>query len=76
MPDRSKVSEPWFQRFLGGVEKVGNALPQPATLFALLAVATLLLSGLFATLGVHVTNPANGQTVEAVSLLNLAGHPS
>jgi aminobenzoyl-glutamate transport protein len=68
-PERVSV----FQRFLNGVERVGNALPQPATLFALLALAVLVLSGLFASAGVQVTNPANGQTVQAVSLLNLAG---
>jgi aminobenzoyl-glutamate transport protein len=73
MPASTEVSRSWFSRFLGGVERVGNALPQPATLFALLAIATLLLSGAFAGLGVHVTNPANGQTVAAVSLLNVEG---
>jgi aminobenzoyl-glutamate transport protein len=45
MPASTEVSRSWFSRFLGGVERVGNALPQPATLFALLAIATLLLSG-------------------------------
>jgi aminobenzoyl-glutamate transport protein len=39
----------------------------------MLAVVTLLLSAIFAAMGVQVTNPANGETVEALSLLNLAG---
>ncbi len=62
-----------LQRLLGVVERVGNMLPQPATLFAALALLTLLLSGLFAAMGVQVTNPANGQVVQAVSLMNLDG---
>ncbi|MGC9332387.1 MAG: AbgT family transporter [Bacteroidales bacterium] len=33
-----------MNRFLNGVEKVGNALPHPATLFALLALFALILS--------------------------------
>ncbi len=62
-----------FQRFLAVVERVGNALPQPATLFALLGLGIIGLSELFARAGVHVVNPGTGQTVHAVSLLNVAG---
>jgi len=32
-------------RFLGAVERVGNALPHPATLFASMAVLVVLVSG-------------------------------
>lgn len=64
---------PLLHRFLGGIERVGNALPQPATLFAVLAVLTVALSGLFAAAEVAVINPATGQTISAVSLLNQAG---
>ncbi|HEX2099679.1 MAG TPA: AbgT family transporter [Candidatus Synoicihabitans sp.] len=63
----------WFQRWLNRIERIGNALPQPATLFALLALATLLLSGVFAALDVAVTNPATRQPIEAVSLLTIEG---
>lgn len=62
-----------FQRFLALVERVGNALPQPATLFALLGLGIILLSDIFARAGVQVVNPATGQAVPAVSLLNVAG---
>lgn len=60
-------------RFLDGVERVGNALPQPATLFALLAIAVVLLSGWLAHLGVSAVMPGSGESVQAVSLLNLVG---
>ncbi|WP_367178214.1 AbgT family transporter, partial [uncultured Maricaulis sp.] len=36
-----------FTRFLDGVEWLGNLLPHPVTLFAILAVGIVLLSGLF-----------------------------
>ncbi len=73
IPASTPARGPAFQRFLNGVERAGNALPQPATLFALLGLFIILLSGVFAQAGVQVTNPANGQTVQAVSLLNVAG---
>jgi aminobenzoyl-glutamate transport protein len=63
----------FFQRFLNLVERVGNALPEPATLFALLAILVVLLSGVFAAADVQVTHPATGQRVPAVSLLNVEG---
>ena len=60
-------------RFLHIVEVGGNALPHPATLFALLAVGVILLSGLAARLGWSATHPATGETVVPFSLLSVAG---
>jgi aminobenzoyl-glutamate transport protein len=62
-----------LERALGAIERAGNALPEPATLFAILAVAILLLSGLAEAVGLAVSHPATGETINAVSLLNLAG---
>ena len=70
---RAVSAPPLLQRGLNLVERIGNALPQPATLFALLAFALVLLSALFASAGLQVVNPGNGQIVPAVSLLNVAG---
>lgn len=70
-----------FQRFLDGVEWAGNLLPNPVTLFALLAVLVVLLSGLFGNLGLAVEDPrppgapgraADGM-IRAVSLLDGEG---
>lgn len=58
-----------LQRFLNGVERAGNALPHPATLFALLAAAVVVASWICHTLGVTVTNPATGKIVVAANLL-------
>ena len=46
-----------FTRFLDGVEWLGNLLPHPVTLFALLALGIVLLSGLFGWMGVAVVDP-------------------
>lgn len=67
-----------FSRFLDGVEWLGNLLPHPVTLFALLALGIVLLSGLFAAMGVAVVDPrpagANGVAadgmIRAVSLMD------
>ena len=62
-------------RALDTVERVGNSLPDPATIFFILTVAVILLSAVCAAFGVTVTydylDSASGQitpkTVAAVS---------
>jgi len=58
---------------LGSVERVGNALPHPATLFAVLALLVVLASGIAARLGLEVTHPGTGEAVRPVSLATLEG---
>jgi len=60
-------------RFLDVVERVGNALPDPTTLFALLALAVVLLSGLAAQFDLTVAHPTTGKLIEPVSLLSVDG---
>ena len=72
-PDSTPVKPSPFQSFLNGVERAGNALPHPATLFAGLAVLVLVLSWLLHSLGVSVQNPATGKVVAVVNLLSLDG---
>jgi aminobenzoyl-glutamate transport protein len=62
-----------LSRFLGIVERGGNTLPHPATLFALMAVVVIVASALAAHLGLSAVHPATGQPVEPVSLLSIAG---
>ena len=67
-----------FTRFLDGVEWLGNLLPHPVSLFALLALGIVLLSGLLGWMGVAVTDPrpagspnvAEDGMIRAVSLMN------
>ncbi len=62
-----------FQRFLNGIERGGNVLPNPATLFALLAGVVVLLSGWLSARGVEVIHPATGQAVPVINLLSREG---
>ncbi len=62
-----------IERFLGVVERIGNALPHPATLFAILAALIVFLSWLFSLFDLSVTHPATGETVRPVNLLSVTG---
>lgn len=59
--------------FLNGVERVGNALPHPATLFGLFALSVLVLSAIFSALGSSAVHPGTGEVFEAVNLLSRDG---
>ena len=67
-------------RFLDAIEKAGNAMPNPATLFLILTALIMIISMLCANAGVSVTyetiDTANGNaivetTVKAVNLLSV-----
>lgn len=62
-----------INRFLGHVERAGNALPNPASLFIALAGLVVIVSYVCHLLGVAVTNPANGKVVAVVNLLSVEG---
>jgi p-aminobenzoyl-glutamate transporter AbgT len=60
--------------FLSAVERIGNRLPDPATLFVLLGAATLLASALGAWAGWSVVDPRDpSKTVAVRSLLDADG---
>ena len=60
-------------RFLDIVERVGNALPDPTTLFALSALAVIVLSGIAAQFDLAVAHPTTGEVIHPVSLLSVDG---
>ena len=62
-----------LSRFLGIVERGGNALPHPATLFALMALAVVVVSAIAVQFDLSVVHPGTKKTIEPVSLLTLAG---
>lgn len=76
-----KKKASFVNRCLNRIERVGNKLPHPITLFAILVLGVLLLSAVCEALGVSATgelvNRSKGivetQTVTAVSLLNGEG---
>ncbi|MUK88477.1 AbgT family transporter [Ornithinibacillus sp. L9] len=64
----------FFQRFLDVVEYVGNKLPHPVTLFAILALLVLVLSAVVSSFGISVEHPGKpGEMVEVKNLLNAEG---
>ncbi len=63
----------WMGRFLTVVERGGNALPHPGTLFLLFALLMIVASELALRSGVSVVHPKTGATVVPVSLLSLPG---
>lgn len=74
--DSSPSTEPkrsLVDRFLTIVEKGGNALPHPATLFGLLALIAILVSGLCTWLGVEAINPNTDEVVKPVNMLSISG---
>lgn len=62
-----------MMRALGQIERVGNALPHPGTLFALMALLVVLLSGVIAQLDLAVTHPGTGEVIRPVNLLSVPG---
>jgi aminobenzoyl-glutamate transport protein len=62
-----------FTRFLNFVEKAGNALPHPATLFLILALIALAVSWLAHIMGAEAVNPATGEVIQVVNLLSRDG---
>lgn len=63
----------FFNSFLNIVEKGGNLLPHPATLFALFALSVLLLSGLACRVGWNALHPVTQEAINPVNLLSKDG---
>ncbi len=59
--------------FLNTVEKLGNALPHPATLFGVFALLVLILSAVFSAMDVSAVHPTTGESFEAINLLSRDG---
>ena len=63
----------WMDRFLNIVEKGGNLLPHPATLFAIFAILVVIISDIAFRLNLSVAHPATGEMIKPVSLLSISG---
>ena len=61
------------QSALNVVERLGNLLPNPATLFAGLALIVVGLSWVFSRMGVAVIHPSTGQSLPVINLLCVEG---
>lgn len=68
-----KKKKSLMELFLSGVESVGNKLPDPASLFIILAVVTILCSALFGSMGVQAVHPGTHKVIKVVNLLSVDG---
>jgi aminobenzoyl-glutamate transport protein len=62
-----------FARSLDAVEAIGNKLPHPATLFALLAVVVMVVSWAAAQASYQAVHPVSGAAVTVKSLISADG---
>ena len=67
------AKDSFLNRLLGFIERAGNILPHPATLFVILALFVVVLSAITAALGVSVIHPGTKEVIKAESLLTIAG---
>lgn len=70
---RPEGKENWGDKFLNVVEKSGNKLPHPVTLFLIFAVTVLVFSFILNAMGVEGVHPATDETISVVNLLNRDG---
>jgi aminobenzoyl-glutamate transport protein len=63
----------WLSRSLTVIERVGNALPHPGTLFAGMALLVVIVSAITAQFDLVVTHPSTGEEIRPVNLLTIAG---
>ncbi|MEK4129655.1 AbgT family transporter [Solibacillus sp. FSL W8-0474] len=68
-----KQKKSLIDRFLNGIETAGNKLPDPITIFAILAGLVLLASWLMNKIGLTAVSPTSGETLEVVNLLSKEG---
>ena len=62
-----------FDRFLNSIEKVGNALPHPATLFAIFALMVLIFSAIAHAFDWSAIHPGTHEDIDPVNLLSVDG---
>ena len=76
-----KEKKSFFQKNLDMIERVGNKLPHPITLFGLFCVAIMIISAICSIMGVsatgelidRTTNTISQQTITTVNLLSREG---
>lgn len=76
MSESSKATttkKDFFSRFLHIIEKGGNALPHPATLFAIFALLIIIASWITSLFHLEVQHPGTGEIITPVNLLSLDG---
>ena len=62
-----------FLRFLDVVERLGNRLPDPTTLFLIAAAVVVLASWILSAANTTVVHPGTKETISVVNLLSADG---
>ncbi|MCR8844250.1 AbgT family transporter [Paenibacillus sp. SC116] len=63
-----------LMRSLDSIEKVGNKLPDPVMLFALLSLLVMVVSAILSSIGLSVADPTKpGETLTVMNLLSKEG---
>ncbi len=62
-----------LSKFLDIVERGGNKLPDPLSLFFILSALVLMASWVLSSMGLQVTHPSDGSVIAVQNLLNAAG---
>jgi aminobenzoyl-glutamate transport protein len=73
MTKEIKKKKSFFARSLDTIEIVGNKLPHPATIFAMLAMIVIVLSWIGYFTDVQSTHPVTGATIKARNLISADG---
>ena len=73
MKKLKKSFSSFIPSFLNVIEKGGNILPHPATLFASLALLVIIMSWVAVQLNISVEHPINNETIEPLNLLSKEG---
>ena len=73
MADQKEGSKGFISKMLYVIEKVGNALPHPATLFAIFAFLIIIISWLTSLSDMSVVHPSTGKVINPKNLMSLEG---
>ena len=73
MAETIQPKKNWSDKFLSVIERVGNALPHPATLFAIMCLIVIVMSWLVSLTGLSVKHPGTGDQINAFNLLSVEG---
>ncbi len=63
----------WIDNMLDKIERAGNKLPDPITLFIILAGVVLVLSWVLSMLGISAVQPGTEDVIQVKNLLSQEG---
>lgn len=62
-----------LNRFLSAIEIAGNRMPEPSTMFIILALIVIVISGICSAFDVSAIHPGTGEVVKIDNLLSVDG---